>query len=289
MLNYLVWPSLSAAALVSLILYLCRETILAAVKARIQNDHAMQLEAFKASIQEENAKSLLAFKNQIEQRDSLLAYARNSAAEGQRAVMQRRLDAMQDMWNSLLKLNEDIPSIIAYTDNLRTHEFRDIQSRPKGKKLLSEINLGLIEDLSAKHGQISGAADKTTTDIDYSVERVRPLVGEETWLTFSNYRLVLFRVLAILYMAKERNRDPVWYDDDYAKGILADLLDQHELEHLGKVQERKFLWIQGIVQKKMLVGFQRVVSGESSGEEAIQQANRIQKRVDRSPWDVWHE
>ena len=153
MLAQIVWSSLLATTVVSLLLYILRNAILTAIKGRIEHAYSVRLESFKAALEKENAKSLIAFKDQLGQRDTLLAYVRSSAAEGQRAVMERRLDATQKLWNDLLSLEVDIPGVVIYGDLLVRDEYRELKSRERGRQLLSEISLPNIERLAARHGQ----------------------------------------------------------------------------------------------------------------------------------------
>ena len=255
------------------------------VKAGIEHTYQIRFEAFKASIQEANSRSLIGFEKQLEQYETLVAYARDSAAHGQRAVMERRLDAIQQLWNSLLSLNEDLPPVVGYIDLLTRDEYKKRDYRGSGRRLLSDLSMESIEDLSAKHGQVSGfPGGSNAGNIDYSIERVRPLAGEYMWSLFASYRLLALRVLFLVHESKEDKNVIVWYEDSYIREILAALLDQRETEEFDGLRLGKFSWIRDRLESKLLLAMQKTMSGEISGEQAIQQAMSIQEQLGLGAW-----
>ena len=255
MLPSFVWPSVSAVLVVSLVLFVLRNWILAKIKAAVQHDYQVRIEAIKASIQEQTSKSLLAFKNEMEQRDSVRSYARDLAAHSQRTVMERRLEAIQRLWNGLLSLNEDLPGAIRYTDILTREEYAARKFGKIGQRVLADLDMDSIEELSAKHGQLSGdPGDRTHREINYSVERVRPLVGAYIWFVFSTYRTLVFRVLFLLYRAKEDDSVDLWYEDPYLRGYLGGVFDRDELEEFDGVRLGRFAWIQSKLEAKIILG-----------------------------------
>ena len=289
MLIQVAAPAAIAVAVVSLVVAIFRKAILAEIKTSIEHDYNLELESFKATMQKENSESLLRFQNELEHRDTLRAYVRSSVAESQRRAGERRLDALQDLWNSLLSLNEDIPPIVRYFDNWTADEYAEAKGRSKGQKLLSDFSYAELETLSAKHGQVSGGADRTASEINYDVERVRPLVGEYIWALFSDYRLLVFRLLFLLHRLAEGHGHGVWYKDDYARGVLSRILNAKEMEELDGLRLRKFQRLQELVDFKLLLGIQKIVSGEASGEEAIEQDQLIAERVAERPGSSWLE
>ena len=201
--------------------------------------------------------------------------------------MERRLDAIQKLWNSLLSLNEDLPGVVNYIDILTRDEYRARKYGRIGKRVFSDLDMENIEDLSAKHGQISGIPSaKAARDIDYSVEHVRPLVGEYIWSIFATYRVLVFRILFLLCKSKEDENVTVWYEDSYLRGILGRALDGSELEDFDGVRLGKFAWIQRSLEAKIILGMEKTMSGEVSGEQAIQQAMLIQERLDAGTWNT---
>ena len=287
MLSQILAPSAIAVGIVSLLVAIFRKSILTAIKARIELDFNLELESFKAGIQKENSESLLLFQNRLEKQETFLTYARSSVAESQRKVMERRLDALQELWNSLLSLNEDIPRVVKYFDHLTADEYERARDRARGQELLSEFSFAHLEELSAKHGQISGGADKTASEINYDVEKVRPLVGEYLWGLFSDYRLVVFRLLFLLHVLREGNGRGIWYEDSYAREVLSRILNAKEIEELDSVRLRKFQRFQELVDSKILLGIRKIVSGEASGEEAIEQGQLVAERMAGRSGSSW--
>lgn len=281
----LLWPPISSVAVVAVALLAARVWVVSRIKAGIEYAYQTKFEAFKASIQEETSRSLIGFKKQLEEHATLVAYARDSAAYGQRAVMERRLDAIQQLWNSLLSLNEDLPPVVDYIDLLTRDEYKQRDYRGSGRRLLSDLTMESIEDLSARHGQVSGSAGGLKDGkIDYSTERVRPLVGEYMWSLFASYRVLALRVLFLVHQSKEDKNVVVWYEDSNIREILAALLDQRETDEFDELTGRRFFWIRDRVRHKLVLAMQKTMSGETLGEQAIHHAMSIQEQVELGAW-----
>lgn len=281
------WPPVSSAAVLAVALLVIRVWVVRRIEAGIDYTYQTRFEGFKASLQEENTRSLIGFRKQLEQHETLVAYARDSAAHGHRAVMERRLDGIQQLWNSFLSLNQDLPAAVDYIDLLTRDEYRKRDFRGSGTRLLSNLSMESIDALSAKHGQVSGfLSGEKAGSTDYSVERVRPLVGEYMWTVFASYRLLAFRVLFLLHQSTEDKNVVVWYEDSHILEILTALLDQREMDEFDNLRFGHFFWMRNRLERKLLLSIQKTLSGETSGEQAIQQAMSIQEQLRPGTWQT---
>ena len=106
------------------------------------------------------------------------------------------------------------------------------------------------------------------------------------WTVFASYRLLAFRVLFLLHQSTEDKNVVVWYEDSHILEILTALLDQREMDEFDNLRFGHFFWMRNRLERKLLLSIQKTLSGETSGEQAIQQAMSIQEQLRPGTWQT---
>ena len=98
--------------LTAVFIFLSREWISARLKTSIQHEYDQKLEAHKAKLKAEGDISVIELGARLEREASLHAFAHASFAEGQKAAIERKLDAIDKLWDRMLKIRSRIPSAL---------------------------------------------------------------------------------------------------------------------------------------------------------------------------------
>jgi hypothetical protein len=115
---------IASGTLTGALIWLTREWISARLKSSIQHEYNQKLETYKAQLQAQNEIALIEFKNMIERESALRDVAHSSFAEGQKASMERKLSAVDKLWERIITLRNGLPPILMFIDILTVEEYK---------------------------------------------------------------------------------------------------------------------------------------------------------------------
>ena len=234
------------------------EWISSRVRAKNQNYYDQQLETHRAKLSQENSLHLLQTQNQLEQIRFLNESVRLSFSEGQKSSMERKLQAIDQIWSEVMKIRNTIPPLMTIVDAMKANE------NHRNSEIL---NHELIKNTNWSENEFK---DKIKS-ISNSVAECRPYVGEFIWAIFSVYQAIHLRVCIGLKMGEISVDDVVkWYEDEVIQQIISAVLDKGDLKTFNNMEYGKFAWLQRNLEQKLLTQLNRIISGELYGDE-IQQ------------------
>jgi hypothetical protein len=251
---------LSAAAV-----FLARNWISERIQQSIRYEYDQKLAHLNAELRAESDKNALLLKSSIEGEAERLRFATASVSQTQKVAIERRLTALETLWDGVLATRHNIPAVMSFIDILTVDEYRSMKDHPHFQKLVGELS---NEKLSAMYKDNVG-----------SRERVRPYVGEYTWALVSTYQSIILRTALLLHMGQEDEKKLNWHLDSGINQLLRSALTESELTEFGETRIGKVGWIQRKFESKILAAMQMVISGEQFGEEALRQAQRMEEKV----------
>jgi hypothetical protein len=256
---------ITSSAVSGILIWISREWISSRIKASIQHEYDQKLEAHKARLKAENDIALLQLRTALEREAALHAVAHTSFSEGQKAAMERRLNAFEKFWNIVLKLRNSLPSLLVYID---------ISSVDEYEKLVDHQGFrSLVQDLT--HEKITIMADS----IFGKIEEVRPYVGEYMWAILWSYRAIMFRLLILLHDGLTDREKMNWNKDSGIRPLISVVLTPEELREFDGRKFAQVSWLQQCLESKILSAARKVISGEEFGAESLDQARQIQEQV----------
>ena len=266
--------SILAPSLISVVLLASLGWILKRwLGTKIDTIYDQRAEAFRAAIQKDNELSLISFRDQLAKEAQLHASAFASFAAGQKASMERRLDAAETLWNSLLSFRRSLPSAFVVVDLLTVDELRDIHSHPTGKEVMRELSVEQVLAAIESHG-LDGGGDQPN---NYCLESVRVHIDEQLWSLFSLYRAIMSRIWLKLAWSNSDNSHIYWYNDKHARKMIEAVLTSEEMADFDQPSSGKITKLREKLEEKILNELRRLVSGEASGSESLQQAKKYQQ------------
>ena len=247
------------------VIWLFREWISTRLKASIQHEYDQKLETHKASLKSQNEASFLELKNGIDQRFTLYQAAQTSFAEGQKAAIERKLDSLEKLWNEILRLKNERPTLVGFFNFFSVEEYKHAPNTKGYRDLAQGCSLEKIAEYLGNR--------------DYPVEKVRLYVGEYLWSMFFAYRQIMGRITYLLSLSLEDAKNAEWHKDNSIRQVLEAVLSENELVEFESIRLGKISWLEQRLESKILAASQKIISGEELGAEALKQAELILQRV----------
>lgn len=253
-----------SGAAVALLIWLSKEWISTRLKSSIQHEYDQKLESLKAQLKSQSDATLVELQAAIERHNNLLVAAHSSFAEGQKAAMERKLQAIDTLWGHILQLRSRLPLLLSLVEFMTVDQYKKMKDDP--------TIVDLRKELSDK--QISKLVDPET-------ERVRPYVGEYTWAVFFSYQAVMLRIFTLLYVGRTVAEKLEWHKDSGTRQLIQAVLSTAELKEFDGTDFGKISWLKRRLESKILGAARQVISGKEFGSEALEQAELIRERAAR--------
>lgn len=252
----------ASGALAGVLVWLSKEWISVRLRTSIHHEYDQKLESLKAQLKAQSEVALVELRAAIERQATLLAAAHASFAEGQKAGMERKLQAVDTLWSRLLRLRASLPPILGVIDIMTVEEYKGMKSQPT------------FEALSR-----GWSVEKLTELMDSEVERVRPYVGEYIWAVFYSYQVVMLRIVFLLHAGRDDAAKLEWHKDSGTRQLIEAVMSAAEFKEFDATMFGKVTWLQRRLESKILAAARKLVSGEEFGADALEQARLIQQKA----------
>lgn len=254
-----------SGALSGALIWLSRNWISERLKNSIKHEYDQKLEAHKAKLKIENDVALLELNTKIEREVSLYVAAHASFAEGQKAAMERKLTAIDKLWESTVALDKSLLPITAFITVITAEEYKTINSNLFFQDLTRELS----------KDKIAGIAG----GVDGMLEKVRPYVGEYLWTLFTVYQTIMLRILYLLCLGKEDASKLEWFKDTYIRQLMEVALPEKEMSEFDQIRLGHVSWLQNSLHAKMIAEMNKVISGEKLSTESLKESQRINQII----------
>ena len=273
--SFLAIPA-SILVLISLLGWLLRKWLGTKIEAVYQQES----ESLIAAIQRDHEASLIAFRDQLEKQAQLQSAAFSSFAAVQQAAMKKRLKAAETIWNEVLSFSDSLPPIFGYMDILTVEEYPEAGSRGNGRTLfaaLSEDEVMAFATAPAGEGRKGWAVD--------DLAKQRLYVDEELWSIFALYRAIMTRIWLHLAWSKAKPEHIYWFRNKHTRQLMEAALTPEELADVDQARIGKISNLRVKLEQKILAELRRMISGEVSGSDSLQQAKRYQRLASEGTLD----
>ena len=256
-----------SGALTAALIWLSRNWITERLRRAIEHEYAQKLESHKAQLKAEHEIALERLRSDLAREHAIETTATATFTAGHIAASERRLQAVEALWKTILELRNNTPTIVGVADMLTSDETRKVPADPRLAPLLKDLSEAKIVSIF-----IQGSS---------GVEVFRPFFGDYLWSLFFVYRALMGRISLIFVKGRGQATVDYWAEDDGVRQLLSAVLSKDELEHFHKMRIGKLDFMRGAMEAKILAEIRRIVSGQSSGEVALDQARRISEALAR--------
>jgi len=214
---------------------------------------------FKIKWQHESQHNIEDFKAEVSRNTEFLKASLASLANEHSTAQERRLIAVENLWECIIQIRKYNSSIVNFYSILLPREYVTVLHEKKDIFGIEHISEGTLNDLNI--------------NIDY-IEKHRPFLGGDLWNLFFLYRAFMIR-MCYLFIKGRKNVDiKPWYEDnhlvDIAKFILGNKLESIEVSSISSLQN-----ILGLFEQKIIMEMEKVISGKSASEISFNQALNI--------------
>jgi len=260
-----------STALAAILVWISREWISARLKASIQHEYSEKLETLKAQLIARHEVAILNIRTTFEREAAVQSAAHRSFAEGQKAAMERRLEAVDRLWGRILHLRGNLSPLVAMIDVMTVDEYKRAKEHPDFRALVGDSSL-------QKLGSILAQGEE-------QAEGARPYVGEYVWSLFFCYEAILIRLMTVVSITSDDAAKIEWYKNATTRQFITAALRPNELEEFDQLRFGRIPWLQRAFESKILAAIQNIVSGEKFGTESLEQAHALQQLAARAETD----
>lgn len=263
---------LSSAAisvfLSGLLVWCLRTWISTRLKASIQHEYDQKLSLLNAELKYNYEAKVEILKSEFQRESEKLRFATSTFGEAQRAVHQRKLDALEKLWQGVLAINSGCPTVLKMLDIVTVDELPQVVKKDTFLTLMKGVELKAMQSVLEK---LTG---------DYEV--VRPYVGEVLWTQFQVYQTVVMRssVLASQWETDPKKLD--WGSDQMNQALITAAVGTKAFEEFSNKSFGRLSWLEQKITGLILKGIEQVISGRTFGEEALRQAEQLETLIQKA-------
>lgn len=224
-----------------------KEFFLSKVRGHVQHRYDRRLEYTKAELAQDAAFHHALF---------------STFVDGQKAVMERKLWAVDKTWQELVAFRNKLPAVLGFTDYLTVDEYKEAKESSSFQDLVAQLSEDKIVSLNFS-----------------SIESARPYIGEYIWLMVYAYRAVFVRITLLLFWGKNDAEKLLWHEDSGIQQLLRAVLSKKEMNSFDRQKFGKIIWLQRCLEEKILSNLRKIISGESSVEPSVEQIKLIKDAV----------
>jgi hypothetical protein len=265
-----VWSVLSSlvtsSVLFAIAWWLFRTWAGARIRGEVDTQYAKEIEARKAELRAQTDTALERFRAQLEQDRALRTTATAAFAEAHSAAAERRLLAVQEVWDAAVANRNTAGRLMLVLDIFTREEIAMALDDPK------------IE------AAVGNPTDKEITEmlkLSREAERVRPFIDEPLWAMSFGYQALLGRILVQLKLGREKGKIHFWLDDEYTRRLLASLVEPAELQRIERMRAGGIGEAIRSIEVRIVEAARKTVSGEAASDAAMKQATLILERAQR--------
>lgn len=264
-MDTMTWiPAISTTLLLAIVLWLARSLISNRLARSVQHEFDGKLE----SLRTENRKSEEAFRSELKAKDVQIELLKGSAISGlasrQALLDKRRIEAVEELWAAVHQL---APAKLA------SAWMATIKFEPAAKE--SARNPRFRQMFEA----IGGSFDMQTLGRSQAFG-VRPFVSEMSWAVFSAYQAITLHSVTQMMMLKHGVDQTDLLDTNKLTELVRTVLP-HRSEYLQKHGASGCYYLLDELESMLLTELRRMLKGEESDQQSLEQAARILSEADR--------
>ena len=224
------------------------------------------LECYKSDLKSKNDRELENLRSEYGRSLSIQSAVLASSVDSYRSAYNRRLDAIDSIWNDVAKLrNEYASQSLILLDTLNPDDY-------------SRIDFAKFPDLKPE------SYEKSWTKIAPIVSKlleVKPFISDRIYVLCFSYWSLLVRIkfqIAIAFDKKELDKLK-WIECDEILDLISLHLDANEVSELKAKQNGKFIWLCDNIEQKIISAMRDVLNGKESGDITFERAQEFMKKA----------
>jgi hypothetical protein len=253
--NWLV-SALSSTALLALLAFFCRNLIAQWITSSVRYSYDEKLEKLKAH----NERELERLRGALDAQQNLVSSA---FLEARRASNERRLSAIQTVWDGMMEVSANAPPCVVTTDVLTTELYAKVFKTEAIKATIPNFF-----DLALLTAQFNAGWG-------LPVEKARLMSGEYLYALFWAYRAFVGSIGFHLAISRDKGEFKPWWEYDHILNLLGSALSPEELKEFEGLRVGRYTWVTQNLERKFLGAAEEIIDGRRAASEAFEQARPI--------------
>ena len=185
------------------------------------------------------------------------AHADTSFAAAQQASIERRLDAGERIYSSLLKFHTNLPAVIGYIDILVESEYGTVRDNPHSDALFGGLNEEDLFEYATEYG-----LDQLGVTSLY--------VDGDVYALYTSYTAMMMRIWILLIWSQTKDIKHIyWHKDNGVKQFLDNILTSDaKRQEFDSLPLGKLNYIYRLVEWEIRDKLRQTVTGHRDGSES---------------------
>lgn len=265
----LAWATLGAAgistSLLAALAFLCRTWIGERLKSGIKYEYDKRLTELSAELSAQTQANLAKLKSEVERQTEKLRISALSFSEVQKATIPRKIEAVDVLWEGVIKARAAFPSSVQITDILLDKEVAVLYTDTRFSRIAARLD-------NIDHFGFF--------DVGFEeVQRVRPHLGEYTWAIYCTYRGVLTRALYLMSEGKTKPEKVSWFTDRTIQDFVSSALGKDKASEFIALGSGRFKWLHHNFDVLIFTAIDTLLTGQNFSDAALKQAERMEKMI----------
>ena len=176
------------------------------------------------------------------------------------AGFERRLEAVKILWEALLNVTRNTPSIVALTDILVEKEYQTLLTEDRWRQLVDQLTDDQFKKIS---------------DATQAAESARPFAMEQLYAILFVYRGIVGRIIILMMNGRKSGVMPFWPRDTGVQQHLRVVLSDEELSEFQNGNIAHYTWVRLKLEAKFLLAAQTLVLGQETADKAVRESAKI--------------
>lgn len=249
---------IGGVSLSALMIFLLRNLFLERLKGEISHQYQRKIELLRADLQLDRDRILKIYQEEKAEREALRLLITSSISSHQDSFTSRKADAIEYLWENVLKITESVPSSIYLMDFV---DYNDKSFGPLIKNFLKEADyMEAIQPFLV---------------IDKEVKKMRPFLDEELYSLFCSLRTICGRAVFTSINSAQESNFKKWFEDDEARQLLKELMSESDYKTLIDQPFQKLHWICQYIENRIINIISDIMLGKRLNLEHIENARRL--------------
>lgn len=249
------------------LLWLGRTWISERLKQSIANEYALALERHKADLAAANAADLERVKASYADQRAIRALGEDSFREAMRVSHTKRVDAIQVIWDAIIKVSEGAPPVMTYVDVLFEKDLPNLLTSRRGRAALDALTEEeIIEKILIRTPEITAA---------------RLLAGPYLYSLLFAYRAIVGRATSLVLDGRNEGKAVAWYRHADMRELFDAVFSAEELKTFDALERQWMRWVRDTIEAKFQQAATDVIMGADQAKQFIQKAREIEAAVEK--------
>lgn len=203
-----------------------------------------------------------------------LQTALNVFSSGNNIIHEKKINAIQNLWEGFLLVRSNVPGFIPILDAASTDDEYD-------KILKTNFAQNELQKLTVE-SLLNNIINPTA-----HLEKTRLLVGEYLWSLFYSYRAIIGR----FYILFNQVRSPKipWYKDVVSLDMIQKFFNEKNPEDFEKFQQKiggHYIFLTTTFERLFLEESRKIMSGEAASHQSLHQSYELRLAAEKMVVEV---